>query len=526
MALLLGGLGFGYRLVLILLTIPGGNSDEATFGIAALHIAAGTDRPVFLYGQRYMGTVESYLAAPLFAVAGPSWPALRLPLLALWALFVLASYRLTRRICSPWLATFTVGLLALGSERVIRDQLTAVGGRPEVKPALVVLLLVVLDLGERRIRWRWPAYALFGVLAGLVLWDDWLALPYLAAAGVALVAVAGRQLVGRAGLVLAGGLALGLLPLILDNLRAPPGQDSLSVLRELSHGESAPASLGQRLHGAVEIGLPLATGTCPADGCVPGRLWWAGCYLVLLLAAAVLAVVELRRDGGRARAAVRLALVVGAGLSLVGYVRNDLAGTAPLASARYLALVQISLPILLWPPWRAAARLVARWPGRARPGRGQPDRAGWLTRVVGGGSAALLAALTVAMLWATADFVHRLGPVRAEQQDARRLAAAVRQAGVRYVYGEYWTCNRLVFDSAGRLDCAVLGADLRPGQNRWSGYWDSVGAAPRPAFLFGAGSAADRAFTEFLAREGVAVPVQSIGAYRLYQPQTRLRPWR
>ena len=66
-ALLLGLAGVGYRLVLTLLTVPVSNSDEATFGLAALHIAQGRERPVFLYGQHYMGMLESYLAAPLIA---------------------------------------------------------------------------------------------------------------------------------------------------------------------------------------------------------------------------------------------------------------------------------------------------------------------------------------------------------------------------------------------------------------------------------------------------------------------------
>src|ERR1700754_4038697 len=114
----------------MLYTVPGSNSDEATFGLVAMHIAAGRDFPVFLYGQHYMGTVESFLAAPLFVLFPPSFPLLRIPLLVLFAAFLYLMYRLTRRLYSPWLATFTVGLLALGSERVIPGQMTAVGGGP------------------------------------------------------------------------------------------------------------------------------------------------------------------------------------------------------------------------------------------------------------------------------------------------------------------------------------------------------------------------------------------------------------
>src|SRR5512139_1979664 len=71
-ALLVGLAGIGYRLALLLAAAPPTNSDEATMGLAALHIARGEDFPVWFYGQAYMGTLEAYLAAPLFAVAGPS----------------------------------------------------------------------------------------------------------------------------------------------------------------------------------------------------------------------------------------------------------------------------------------------------------------------------------------------------------------------------------------------------------------------------------------------------------------------
>ena len=99
-ALLFGLAGVVYRLVLTLYTVPVSNLDEATFGLAALHIGQGRERPVFLYGQHYMGMLESYLAAPLVAVAGPSWPVLRLPMLALYAVFLYLIDRLTRRLYS------------------------------------------------------------------------------------------------------------------------------------------------------------------------------------------------------------------------------------------------------------------------------------------------------------------------------------------------------------------------------------------------------------------------------------------
>ncbi|MFC7550596.1 hypothetical protein [Plantactinospora sp. GCM10030261] len=562
-AVVLGVAGFGYRLVLLLATVPGSNSDEATFGLVAMHIAEGRHFPIFLYGQRYMGTVESYLAAPLFAVAGAGWVTLRLPLLVLWAAFVVLTYRLTRRAFSPWLATFTVGLLALGSERVIRDQLTAVGGRPEVKPAIILLLLAALGLGERRIRHRSLTYAVFGLVTGLVLWDDWLAVPYLTVAVLALLVAAGREVVGRAGVLLTGGFLVGLLPLLADNLRAPPGHDSWSVFRELSNGVSAPATLGQRLHGTVEVGIPLATGLCPPDRCVPTQVWWGLAYPVLLGAATVLALVDLRRSRtGRVVTAVRLALVCGAALTLVGYVRNDLAGTAPVATARYLSMLQISLPVVLWPLWRATARLApidlpgqrpdraagpragpraagareagARGPGARGAGQGGTGQDGTGTRsarprfgaLLAGLPAAALAALVVGMLWGSVDLVRRADPMRAEEGEARALAAAIDRAGIRHVYAEYWTCNRLVFNTRERVVCAVLGPDLRPGQDRYGAYRARVAAAADPAYVFVADGPADRAFRDRLRRRQTIPAVSAIGSYRIYRPTAGVRPWR
>lgn len=527
LALLFGLAGVVYRLVLLLLTVPGSNSDEATFGLAALHIADGRERPVFLYGQHYMGTIEAYLAAPLVLVFGPSWPALRIPLLFLYAAFVYLMYRLTRRLFSPWLATWTVALLALGSERVVRDQMTAVGGRPEVKPAIVLMLLIAVGLGQRRIRHPWTGYAGFGILAGLTLWDDWLVLPYLAATVGVLLVACGRQLLGRAGLLVLGGVLLGALPLILDNLTAPDGLDSFSVFRQLSRGEGPPAALAVRVSGALGVGLPLASGLCRPDGCAPWQAWWGVLYLALLATTAVLAVTSLRRPapapGARAvdatgteqpvRAVAQLALVVGAALTLVAYTRNSLAGTAPIATARYLSILQISLPAALWPLWLAARR--ARDAATRTP-----------ARIVGAAAAAVLVALTASMIRSTAVLISQIRTLRAEERGSLDLATAARRAGITHVYGEYWTCNRLIFNSGERVICAVIGPDLRPGQNRYPAYASRVDAASRPAYVLAAGQATDTAFAGYLRTHGITARVSTVGGYRIYQPDSTVRPRR
>ncbi len=517
-ALLLGLAGFGYRLVLTLLTVPTSNSDEATFGLAALHVAAGREHPIFLYGQRYMGMAESYLAAPLVAVTGPSWPVLRLPVLALWALFVWLIYRLTRRICAPWHAVLVVGLLALGPERVLRDQLMAVGGRPEVKPAVVLILLVAVGLADGRIRARRLAVGAAGLLAGLAVWSDWLIVPYLAVAGLLLVWVLRRELLGWSGALLVVGFVVGAAPLIADNLRAPPGQDSLSVLRQVNGATGATPPLVDRLRGALLEGVPLATGLCPAGGCARWQQLFGLLYPVLLAAVAALALVAYRRAAAaptadRVGPAAQLALVAGAALTLAAYVRSPLAATDPLNNARYLSVLQLSLPVVLWPLWLAAVRVR----------RGSVGVAG---RLAGASASAVLAGLAATAMIATDLFVAGLGPVRAEERRARDLADTVRRAGLRAVYGEYWTCNRLVFNTAEAVACGVLDGELTPGQNRYRPYWRQVEQAERPGYVLVADGPPDRRMRELLgARAGPAL-IAEVGGYRVYHPETAVRPWR
>ncbi|MBQ1030881.1 hypothetical protein KBX26_12860 [Micromonospora sp. C97] len=540
-ALLFGVAGVVYRLILTLFTVPVSNSDEATFGLAALHIAQGRERPIFLYGQHYMGVLESYLAAPLMAVAGPSWPVLRLPMLVLYAVFLYLIHRLTRRLCTPWFAAFVVGLLALGPERVVRDQLTVVGGRPEVKPAVLLMLLITVGLAVGTVHRRRLAIGLFGLLVGLSVWSDWLILPYLAVAGLALLWAVRRELLGWCGLLLVAGAVVGVAPMIVDNLRAGPGEDSLSVFREVSTKTGPQPPWSDRIRGGLLEGVPLAHGLCPVDGCGRWQQWFGVLYPVLLVAGTALAVLAYRRAAatpGRERVeragvasagaeqrpgglraervgpVVQLALIAGAALTLLSYVRSPLAATSPLDNARYLSVLQLSLPAVLWPLWVAA---LTAWRGTSSV----------LGRIAGALSATVLAVLTVTTLVITVLFAATgTAASRTEERQARELAAALRADGPHEVYGDYWTCNRLIFNTDESVVCGVLDADLSPGQNRYRPYWRQVGRAERPGYVVEAGSPMDRRLRRLLADRGDATPVRDVGGYRVYHPDTPVRPWR
>ncbi|HEX2773196.1 MAG TPA: hypothetical protein VHN18_12300, partial [Micromonosporaceae bacterium] len=299
---------------------------------------------------------------------------------------------------------------------------------------------------------------------------------------------------------------------------APAGEDSVSVFRELSQQGAGATTATEQLREGVGAGLPLATGLCPPDGCAPWQAWWGAAYLPLLVAAAVLAVVDLRRGARpageppasrRVRTAAQFALAAAAGLELLAYVRSPAAALAPTANARYLSVLQISLPAVLWPLWR-----MARW---------LPERTGRL-RVAAATATTVLAALSALMLVATADQVAQVPRVRDEERREADLAAEVRRAGVTAAYGTYWTCNRLVFNTEEGMACAVVGDDLRPGQTRYPPYDRQVSATDRPAFVFEVEEPAGDLFASYLHHRGIDATVTEVGGYRVFRPDETVRP--
>ncbi|MEV0156898.1 hypothetical protein AB0H57_24645 [Micromonospora sp. NPDC050686] len=471
--------GVAYRVVLVLADNPPTNSDEATMGLAALHIAQGRHFPVWFYGQAYMGTLEAYLAAPVFAVFGPSTVALRVPTLALYALFLALAWRLTRRLGGdPWFTLLVVGLLALGADRVLKNQLIAGGGYPELNPAGAALALLTLDLCAADRRARLPRWAGWGVIAGLLLWVDPLLLPYLLALGAVLVVRCRAELAGRAGMVLVGAALLGAAPMLVDS--AVHGRNPLAAVLAAGGGGAA-AGWADRLYGGLVLGPPLSTGFCSPGHCAPWQLWWAAALPVLLLLGAADAVRRLRPpptpapaggDRWRAGAAVRLALLAGAAGLLGAYALSGAAGRSPTESARYLSCLAVATPALLWPLWTAARRAApGRWGGVAR-----------------GAAVTVLAATLATGGYATWGAITRAPEVRAEARRHAALVDTLHELGVSHVRGGYWTCNRLTFASRERVVCAVVDDRLRPGHDRYPAYRRAVEAAPDAAWVAPAGS--------------------------------------
>ena len=75
------------------------DSDEAVVGLMVRHILHG-EFTTFFWGQAYGGSQEALLTAPVFAVFGSSWLALRIVPLLLSAVAALVVWRVGLRLMS------------------------------------------------------------------------------------------------------------------------------------------------------------------------------------------------------------------------------------------------------------------------------------------------------------------------------------------------------------------------------------------------------------------------------------------
>ena len=137
------------------------------------------------------------------------------------------------------MALGTLVLLSLGSIPILILEVSPIGGYPEIlffgASAFLLACWLALSNNQDRVqqrRWlRLLGYTCWGYVSGLAVWSDPLILPYLASASLLLVVFCWREMLFQwGGICLLLGLVVGASPLIMYNLKAPPGQDSLSIL--------------------------------------------------------------------------------------------------------------------------------------------------------------------------------------------------------------------------------------------------------------------------------------------------------
>ncbi|WP_088282376.1 hypothetical protein [Kineosporia sp. A_224] len=541
LALLLSVAG-GVRLGLLLLEWPASNSDEATTGLMAMHIAEGRHAPVFMYGQSYMGTAQAFLAAVPFRTFGPSLIALRVPMLLAFLLFLTLVFVLGRRLYGTPVALMSVALLTLGSREQLGYELIAQGAVPETLVGGTLLLL----LGHRLLEvsgapgrggTRRGLLAAWGTTASVGLWSTALVAPFVATSAVLVVMSLRRHPAKLLGSVsaLVVGLVAGAAPWILHDV-THPWRDSgvVSVVNLYLHGGTGlngqSAGLGSQVANTLTTSLAYMTGGSavahpqslpawpfgywdsgqpPTDNIV-AALW--GFALVALWATGLLANVRTLRRRRRATrqqnrdspalatVCTRLAMLGSAGLTVVAFAASPAPGIAPANNVRYIIGALVATPAVIAPLWSMDS---------AMPKIGRPLRVLSLT----------IAALALAVGTVQAYSDAGRGPSEAAR---RQLLDSLEARGVTHVYSGYFDCGRLTFLSAEQVTCAVVYADstgrLRPGFDRYSPYRAQVRGDAAAGYVFQADDPRNRTLDD----SGCTWSARwSVAGYEVRQPAGR-----
>ncbi len=208
--------GVFFRLLVLLESHPW--FDEAVLGLMGLRVLRG-DLPVFMSGQAFMGALEAYLMAPIFALVGPSALSLAVLPTLLSCLTLGLTWAIIREAFDHRVAWVTTAFLAVPSNFLLWWSHQA----RSHYPLTVVLGLLLLWLTSRlSTRPEGPArtrgYLVLGLLGGLAWWTNFLSVVYLGIVGGWLLWQDRSRFLRFRLIGVALAFVLGSIPLWLYNL--------------------------------------------------------------------------------------------------------------------------------------------------------------------------------------------------------------------------------------------------------------------------------------------------------------------
>lgn len=513
------------------------DGDEAVAGIQAEHILRG-EFPAYFYGQAYMGSLEAYLVALLFAAAGPSVWALRaepilLSLVVVWLTWVLAGLLAEfARLPAPYRLFFkTVAALGAAIPPLydVVLEMRLLGGYIETFVLMLVLLIAALRLTKRwqagassgKLVWYW---VITGFVAGLGIWVNPLIVSAILAAalwisGYCVVTVT-RQPQGEHAealkevskkLLLAVAAIpaslVGLLPALLWG--AAHRWANIAYIRNLGGSWSL-----HRLHVTAQVAVSftdcvaprLIGGALPYQSSISAALHWlllvsgAGCLLVVL---ALVGFSFLQTSSSSLllslRRVVALPLLFAACTVFVFCTGSasvyELLGCNLDDAGRYATPLMLALPFFI-----AAASVVALMAIDARANR---KRAESRSSDASSGAAPrgshtapwriLIAALLLASFVAHISTYILTNPGETFQSNYCLADPANNDPIIAYMQREhihyFWANNFLAYPIVFKTNSAIIGADPAPllhpttSVNRLPSYTNAVRLADRPSLL-------------------------------------------
>ncbi|GAC1317162.1 MAG: hypothetical protein NVSMB2_10610 [Chloroflexota bacterium] len=507
---LVAALGSGLIVRLLIIASPLGelDADEAVVGLMARHIAFLGERPVFYWGQPYLGSLEAFSAAPFIRLFDANTVVLKLVPTAYSLGFLTISAIMARRMFGTRAALATAAYLALPPAMWAVWSTKARGGYAEMMFLGQALLWVTLLLGEQR---NLKVSLVWGLLAGLTVWTHLLGVVYLIPAVVYLALGRRANWSARELTSAIAGLGLGVIPLLVENV----SQGFLTVTAMLKPAD-IPVDPAAQLLRFFRVGMPVLMGLGqPTTSELlfdldwlhrpAGKIWLVGIVLALLVAvllAHLHAVRRLVRCGADRLSEPSVLLLLALTVPpVVAVTRFGFFVSEP----RYALPLYGTVPLLMGALWRIPPR------GRSL----EPFRWGVVAFLVAFNAWSLLA--TDIRLWRSEDSPDNTASTRAEL--ARFLVAQDRHQ----VYTDYWIAYPLMFETHE----TVLAYVVSGGFNRYLPPADNVQRTPNPAWVFTPAMEAEAEFEEKLQATGGRANVTDVSVYRVYTdvaPLKEMRP--
>ncbi len=101
-----------------------------------------------------------------------------------------------------------------------------------------------------------------------------------------------------------------------------------------------------------------------------------------------------------------------------------------------------------------------------------------------------------------------------------QLIAGLTQHNITHIYTDYWTCDRLAFQSQEHIICGVLagGCTLQRGlHNRYAPYYTTVSQDPHAAYVILTSTRCDAAIAQKMKRDGYTYITFTLNDYSVYK---------
>lgn len=496
------------------------HSDEAVIGLMARHIIDGA-RPVFFYGQAYMGSLDAWLVSFGFRLFGDSVMTIRLVQAVLYLLVVLTGFLAAWRLSERTVVATVAGLL-LALHPVLMAVYTSatLGGYNETLLFGNLMLILGFEATHRHTNslWRW---GLLGVVAGLAWWTNGLIIAFVFPVGLMVLAhlyyqaktggptaLASRLIPLAVALV---GFFIGSAPWWIFNFQNDWAALAFYIERgdnsEFAGNAVPELTTEQRVLGLLFLGIPTLIGL---------RFPWSAEFFLPLIGAIVLfiygvAFYRLVRDKRgpdgtpplkpEARPYILWMIFLFVGLFFVSKFSIDPTG-------RYFLPLMVPLAIVI-------GALVDSVPRQRLPRR--VVQGAILVIILGYNIIGQVVAISQEPGLTTQFNLDSHIPNTHDQE----LIAFLDEQGIQAGYGTYWVTFRLAFLSNEQMQFSSAlpykpSLQYTEADERYPAYKVAADNAENVAYITANVPAVEQALEAVFADQGVTYTDEQIGSYRVY----------